>query len=180
VVKLLPYPPVVSTVAVTVPRPESRQMLSPPSAGFARGDQAGLVGQHDGLRAVAQAQLGEDAGDVGLDGGLAEGQGARQFAVGQAAAEQRVMYLNTVYFGHGYYGITAAARGYFGVTADQLSWPQAALLAGMMQAPTAYDPYTDPHLALARRAHVLDRLAATGVLTANQARAYATTPLDLA
>jgi membrane peptidoglycan carboxypeptidase len=62
-----------------------------------------------------------------------------------------VKYLNTVYFGHGYYGIGAAARGYFGVAPDRLSWPRAALLAGMMRAPTA-----------------------------TQARAYAATPLDLA
>lgn len=90
------------------------------------------------------------------------------------------MYLNTVYFGHTFYGVTAASEGYFGVTPDRLSWPQAAMLAGLMQAPTAYDPYAHPQLALSRRAHVLDRLAATGTLTAAQAAAYAATPLSLA
>jgi membrane peptidoglycan carboxypeptidase len=50
----------------------------------------------------------------------------------------------------------------------------------MMQAPTAYDPYAHSQLALDRWAHVLERLAATGVLTATQARAYAATPLELA
>jgi len=59
------------------------------------------------------------------------------------------MYLSAVYYGHGYYGIQAASRGYFGVAPDQLSWAQAALLAGAVQAPTALDPLrTSPHRGL--------------------------------
>jgi membrane peptidoglycan carboxypeptidase len=54
-----------------------------------------------------------------------------------------------------------------------LSWPQAALLAGLMPAPSAYNPVTNFAAARAREAHVLDRLAATGALTQAQAdRAY--------
>ena len=79
------------------------------------------------------------------------------------------MYLDDGYYGHGFYGVTAATQGYFGVTPDRLSWAQASLLAGLFQAPTAYDPLLHPDLAKQRQAHVLDRLVATGDLTRRQA-----------
>jgi penicillin-binding protein 1A len=90
------------------------------------------------------------------------------------------MYLATAYFGHAYYGLQAASQGYFHTTPDQLDWPQAALLTGLVQAPSAYDPLLHPQLALQRRTQVLDRLAATGHLTPTQARAAAAAPLELA
>jgi membrane peptidoglycan carboxypeptidase len=89
------------------------------------------------------------------------------------------MYLNAAYFGHGYWGATAAARGYFGVAPSHLSWSQAAMLAGLLQAPSAYDPVQHLKLARERQRHVLDRLVAEGRLsTAAAQRAYAT-PLHL-
>jgi penicillin-binding protein 1A len=90
------------------------------------------------------------------------------------------MYLSTAYFGHGYYGLTAAANGYFHRSPDALTWPQAALLAGLVQAPSAYDPITHPALALSRRGHVLARLAATGRITDAQAAAFDRSGLQLA
>jgi len=88
-------------------------------------------------------------------------------------AEILRLYADVAYFGHGYYGLAAASCGYFGVTPDGLSWPQAALLAGMVQAPSADNPITHYNVARAREAHVLGRLAATGKLTQAQAgRAY--------
>jgi penicillin-binding protein 1A len=84
-----------------------------------------------------------------------------------------LMYLNVAYFGHGFYGAQAASVGYFHVAASDLDWNQAALLAGLLQAPGAYDPIAHPQEALARRHHVLDRLVATGALTQAEA-----TPLD--
>lgn len=89
------------------------------------------------------------------------------------------MYLAAVYFGAGHYGLPAAARGYFGLAPADLSWAQASLLAGLLQAPTAYDPYTHPDLARHRQRHVLDRLVATGALTASQADSAATAPWKL-
>jgi hypothetical protein len=89
------------------------------------------------------------------------------------------MYLQTAYFGHGYYGLDAAARGYFRVSPARLDWPQAALLAGLVQAPSAYDPFQHPGLAMSRRGHVLQRLVATGHLGAAQARAYSAGALEL-
>jgi penicillin-binding protein 1A len=88
-------------------------------------------------------------------------------------AEILRMYADVAYFGHGYYGLAAASCGYFGVTPAGLSWPQAAMLAGLVQAPSADNPVAHYSVARAREAHVLGRLAATGKLTQAQAsRAY--------
>lgn len=88
------------------------------------------------------------------------------------------MYLDAAYFGDGAYGITAAANHYFGVPADQLTWGQASLLAGLVQAPTSYDPHGHLTLALERRQHVLNRLVATGTLTRAEADQAAAAPLN--
>jgi membrane peptidoglycan carboxypeptidase len=79
------------------------------------------------------------------------------------------MYLDDGYYGHGFYGLTAATQGYFGVGPDELTWAQATLLAGVFQAPTAYDPLLHPDLARERQAHVLERLVSVGDLTQRQA-----------
>jgi Transglycosylase len=81
------------------------------------------------------------------------------------------MYADVAYYGQDYYSLGAASCGYFGVPPASMTWPQAALMAGIVQAPSAYDPLTDPAAAHAREAHVLGRLAATGVLTKSQASA---------
>jgi membrane peptidoglycan carboxypeptidase len=67
-------------------------------------------------------------------------------------------YLNIVFFGHGAAGVSAAARTYFNTTADQLTLPQAALLAGMVRSATATDPVTKPEAALERRNVVLRQM----------------------
>lgn len=81
------------------------------------------------------------------------------------------MYLDAAYFGHGAWGVEKASRVYFGLDANQLSWGQASLLAGLVNAPTAYDPTAHLTLARSRQHHVLDRLVATHVLTRPQANA---------
>jgi membrane peptidoglycan carboxypeptidase len=79
------------------------------------------------------------------------------------------MYLDAAYFGDGRWGVVRASEGYFGKPPQRLSWAEASLLAGLVQAPSAYDPRT--HLAAAerRQRHVLDRLVATGALSRAQA-----------
>jgi membrane peptidoglycan carboxypeptidase len=89
------------------------------------------------------------------------------------------MYLGGVYYGHGFYGLPDAANGYFGTAPDRLSWGQASLLAGLVQAPSAYDPYTHLDLAKQRQRHVIDRLVATHVLTAAEGNAAFAEPLRL-
>lgn len=75
------------------------------------------------------------------------------------------MYLNRIYFGRGFYGIEAAAQGYFGKKALALTLDEAALLAGLIQAPSAYAPPSNLDRALARRAVVLKRMQAVGAIT---------------
>src|SRR5215208_5739203 len=67
-------------------------------------------------------------------------------------------YLNTVYFGNRAYGIEQASRIYFGHSAKDMSWAEAALLAGIPQDPTLYDPVSHPVQARARREVVLRAL----------------------
>lgn len=90
------------------------------------------------------------------------------------------LYLNTIYFGNGAYGVQAAANEYFGHPVDQLTAPEAATLAGMIQAPNRYDPFDFPDQALARRDVVLDRLLALDRITLADHAAAVATPLTLA
>src|SRR4030088_2640984 len=79
------------------------------------------------------------------------------------------MYLNRVYFGHGAYGIGAAAKTYFNKDAKDLTAAQAAFLAGLIQAPTAYDPVPRYNLARERQLYVLQGMVATGKLSSADA-----------
>jgi hypothetical protein len=88
------------------------------------------------------------------------------------------MYADVVYFGNGYYGLTQASCGYFGVEPSGLSWPQAAMLAGMVQGPSVDDPLSHPANARTREEHVIGRLVATGKLTQSQANAALAIPLS--
>jgi membrane peptidoglycan carboxypeptidase len=87
------------------------------------------------------------------------------------------MYSDVAYFGNGDYGIAAASCGYFGVPPASMSWPQAALLAGLVQGPSQDDPLQHPAQARRREVHVVGRLAATGEITQQQARAALAQPL---
>ncbi|WPB84981.1 transglycosylase domain-containing protein [Sediminicoccus rosea] len=78
------------------------------------------------------------------------------------------IYLNRVYLGGGAYGVDAAARLYFGVSARRLTLPQAAILAGLPQAPSRYSPRANPDGAMARARDVLAAMVATGAITAEQ------------
>ena len=74
------------------------------------------------------------------------------------------LYLNTVYFGDGLYGAEAASRGYFGKPAADLSVDEAALLAGLIKAPSTYAPTVNPERAVARRNLVLGLMADENLL----------------
>jgi penicillin-binding protein 1A len=79
------------------------------------------------------------------------------------------IYLNRVYLGGGAYGVDAAARLYFGVSARRLTIPQAAILAGLPQAPSRYNPRSNPDGAMARGRDVLAAMRDTGAITGEQA-----------
>jgi len=89
-------------------------------------------------------------------------------------------YLNQVYFGNGAHGIAAAAEEYFAVAPHDLSVGQAAVLAGIIQAPNALDPRQAPDDARRRRDTVLERAADEGLITREAARAAIAEPLHIA
>jgi membrane peptidoglycan carboxypeptidase len=89
------------------------------------------------------------------------------------------MYAEVAYYGHGYYGLKAASCGYFGRMPDKLTLVQAAMLAGVVNAPTYDDPLVYPRQARTRLTHVLGRMEAVGYLTHAQELAALNAPLGL-
>lgn len=89
------------------------------------------------------------------------------FALEKALSKNEIfeLYVNTIYFGSGYYGITDAARGYFDKTPSELSDYECAMLAGLPNAPSAYSPDTSPELARQRLSIVLESMKQTGSLS---------------
>ncbi len=81
------------------------------------------------------------------------------------------LYLNRVYLGAGTYGVEAAAQKYFGKSARDVSVYEAAMLAGLLKAPSRYNPRANPDLAVTRADEVVDNLAEAGYLTPAQAQA---------
>lgn len=89
-------------------------------------------------------------------------------------------YLNIAYFGHRAYGIYAASLTYFSKLPSQLTAPEAAMLAGLVQAPSAYDPGRgDKTAATQRRNYVIDQMAQAGDITPDAAKAAAASPITL-
>ena len=88
-------------------------------------------------------------------------------------------YLNLVPFGNGAYGIQAAAQTYFGVNAADLTLPQSAMLAGMVQSSSTLNPYTNPRGVTDRRNTVLDTMRDNAIITAAVADALKATPLGV-
>jgi penicillin-binding protein 1A len=86
-------------------------------------------------------------------------------------------YLNLIYFGAGAYGVQAASEAYFGKPASKLTLPEAAMLAGVVAAPSLYSPYVDEKAAKERQRRVLDRMVSRGEITLDQANEAAATQL---
>src|SRR5581483_5054418 len=88
-------------------------------------------------------------------------------------------YVNRVFYGEHSYGVQAAAETYFSVRASKLRLDQAALIAGLPQAPSVYDPFLHPSQALQRRNDVLEAMAAAAYITPRQYRIASRRPLGL-
>jgi len=88
-------------------------------------------------------------------------------------------YINYVYLGSGAYGVADAAWIYFSKAADQLTLPEAALIAGLPPAPSVYSPLVNEDLALQRRAVVLGRMRQAGFISASEQAEAEATPLRL-
>jgi penicillin-binding protein 2D len=90
-----------------------------------------------------------------------------------------LMYLNTVYFGRGAYGIWAASQEYYGKTPDKLSITESAVIVGLLQGPGTYDPIKHPDKLLARRNEVLHNLVETGRISEKEFASYKKLALNL-
>ncbi|WP_099240205.1 transglycosylase domain-containing protein [Synechococcus sp. BDU 130192] len=87
------------------------------------------------------------------------------------------MYLNNIYWGHNNYGVETAAESYFNKSAADLTLPEAAVMAGMIQAPEDYSPFRDYQATKQRQKIVLNRLEDLGWITPEEAAAAAQAPL---
>ena len=74
------------------------------------------------------------------------------------------LYVNSIYYGDGHYGVSAACMGYFGKAPSEMDDAEAILLAGLPNAPSAYSPSVDPELAEQRKAQVEEKMRAYGFL----------------
>ena len=81
------------------------------------------------------------------------------------------LYLNKVYFGGGAYGIDSAARKFFGHSGEEITLPEAAIIAGLVKAPSRYSPTADADAAVGRAGVVLQTMLENGVITAQEAQA---------
>jgi len=97
-------------------------------------------------------------------------------------SKQRILelYLNSVYFGDGSYGVEAASERYFGVSPSRLDLARASVLAGIIQDPSGYDPLLQPTLSRQRQVQVLTSMVRDGYTTEDQALAALHDPLPLA
>lgn len=89
------------------------------------------------------------------------------------------IYLNRVYLGAGVYGINAAAWRYFGESAKELSLYQAAVIAGLLKAPSRYSPISNPELAHSRAKVVLSAMVDAGYVNVQDVQKYQTLPEQL-
>lgn len=88
------------------------------------------------------------------------------------------LYFNQVYFGHGAYGVEAAAQTYFKKSVGELNLAEVAMLAGLPSAPNRFSPILDPARARRRRDHVLNRMVEMKLISREQAAAAGQTPFD--
>jgi penicillin-binding protein 1A len=89
------------------------------------------------------------------------------------------MYLNQVYYGHGSYGVAAAARTYFGKELKDLTISECAMIASLPKAPTHYSPYNNLEKALKRREHAIRRMEYHGFITEEEMTSALAEPLEL-
>jgi len=89
------------------------------------------------------------------------------------------LYCNQFYLGHGTWGVESASQLYFGKSVDELTLPEAALIAGIFRGPALYSPYNNPEVTLNRRNHVLNRMAEEGFTSRQQAEELKKQPLDV-
>ena len=137
----------------------------------------GITGDHrGGASTITQQLVGNmhpdqiDRRDVSLARKLREQQAAREMERHYTKEQILEAYINTINFGHGWYGVESASRHYFGKPASRLTLAEAATLAALPKSPVGYDPVRFPDRAKARRDLILGLMAQQGFITAQLAQ----------
>ncbi len=89
------------------------------------------------------------------------------------------IYMNQIFLGNRAYGFASAAETYYGKSLKDLSIAQAAMLAGLPKAPSAYNPFANPKRARSRQLYIIERMEENGFITAAQAKAAKAEPMQL-
>ncbi|MBE0416947.1 MAG: PBP1A family penicillin-binding protein [Coriobacteriia bacterium] len=128
---------------------------------------------------IRNTVLLDERTDISLARKVREAFLARELEKRKSKDEILELYLNAIYFGEGAYGAQAAAQTFFSKDANDLTLPEAALLAGLPQQPSRLSPYANPEGATRRRNLVLSRMLANGYITAEEYAVARETPLEL-
>jgi penicillin-binding protein 1A len=180
-----PGPPVPQYFAQALVATEDHRFYTDPGVdplALARVVVSRVTGRTDQGGSTIDQQLAKNlytSGHSGFTQDLEQVALAVKLNVTYSKAEILRLYAEVAYYGHGYYGLSAASCGYFGRPAADLTLVQAAMLAGVVNAPTYDDPLVYPAQARARLVHVIGRMAAVGYLTTAQKNAALKAPLDL-
>ena len=128
---------------------------------------------------VRNTLLSDEMSDITLERKVREAELAIEMEKHYSKQEILLMYLNTINYGDGAYGIEAAAMHYFQKHANELTLTEAAMLAGIPQSPTNLNPVTNPEGCLTRRNAVLERMLTAGYITGEEYTAAVDTGLNL-
>ena len=128
-------------------------------------------------RNLFASDIGFTHGDTSWERKVKESLVAIQVEKRYTKEEIFTMYCNQIYWGHGAYGVQAAARVYFGKPVSELSLEEAAMLAGIIQGNVRQSPYVNMEAALRRRNYALTRMAAEGFITEARAAEAKETPI---
>lgn len=128
---------------------------------------------------VRNTILADEMDDISIKRKVREAYLAMQLEKIYSKDQILVMYLNTINYGAGAYGIEAASQRYFSKPATELSLVEAATLIGIPQSPTYNNPIEHPDNALARRNTVLDRMLSNGVISKEEHDAAQSQPIEL-
>ena len=153
--------------------------------GIGRAVVAQLMGRSEGASTITQQLvrntiLSEEQFDQTIERKVREAFIAIKMEEIFSKDEILMMYLNTIYYGHGAYGIQAASKTYLSKNASELTLAEAALLVGLPNSPSYYDPTVNPEAAVDRRNKVLGNMARLGTITEEECATAQAEPLALA
>jgi len=166
----------ISSIAITVTRDIFQGMKDMAAGRPSRPAGASTLTQQLARNILPEA-IGFKTGDVSLERKIKEAIVAVQIEKRYTKREILTLYANHILFGHGTYGVEAAARLYFGRSAKEVTLEEAALLAGIIQAPARQSPFVNMDAAMRRRNYALQRMVDEGYVSQTEADAAKQHPI---